>query len=179
MAVSSTTFAQRMDKINSGKTTSWTVPGQGLASLRDERSFLGKASKKVGKKMAKKSTQKRRNPLMYGVALAVGAVSVIAARWIDFTYLDTAMAFAADKGVDAASILGSVPTALSLAVVISIIAMFMLGLRSKQTVPLQAAGFMGAFVFEGDLVALAPEVYARFYPPSWIADMVANASLLT
>jgi hypothetical protein len=28
-------------------------------------------------------------------------------------------------------------------------------------------------------VALAPEVYARFYPQSWIPDMMANASLLT
>jgi len=175
MAVSSTTFAQRMDKINSGKTTSWTVPGQGLATTRDERSFLKKSSVK----MVKKSTQKKRNPLMFVLALAVGAVSVIAARWIDFTYLDTAMAFAADKGVDAASIIGSVPTALSLAVVISIVAMFMLGLRSKQTVPLQMAGFMGAFIFEGELVALAPEVYARFYPQSWIADMMASATLLT
>jgi hypothetical protein len=175
MAVSTTTFAQRMDKINSGKTTSWTVPGQGLADLRDEKRFL----KKSPIKMKKKSTQKKRNPLMYVAALAVGAVSVIAARWIDFTYLDTAMAFAADKGLDAAALIGNVPTALSLAVIISIIAMFMLGLRSKQTVPLQATGFLGALFFEADLVALAPDLYAQFYPPSWIADMVANASLLT
>lgn len=164
-----------MNKIQSGKTTSWTVPGQGLATVRDERSFY----KKSPRKMAKKSTQKKRNPLMFVLALAVGAVSVIAARWIDFTYLDTALAFAAEKGVDAGSLIGNVPTALSLAVILSVIAMFMLGLRSKQTVPLQAAGFIGAFVFEGDLVALAPEVYARFYPPSWIADMMASASLLT
>ena len=175
MAVSTTTFAQRMDKINSGKTTSWTVPGQGLATLKDENSFLRKSSVKT----VKKSTQKKRNPLMYVAALAVGAVSVIAARWIDFTYLDTAMAFAAEKGVDAAALIGNVPTALSLAVVISIVAMFMLGLRSKQTVPLQMAGFLGAVLFEGELVALAPEVYARFYPQSWIADMMASASLLT
>lgn len=175
MAVSSTTFADRMNKINSGNTTSWTVPGQGLATVSDERSFL----KKAPVKMLAKSTQKKRGPMMYLVALAVGAVSVIAARWIDFTYLDTAMAFASEKGVDAASLLSGVPTALSLAVVISIMAMFVLGLRSKQTVPLQMAGFMGAMMFEADLVKLAPEVYARFYPQSWITDMVASASLLT
>jgi hypothetical protein len=40
-------------------------------------------------------------------------------------------------------------------------------------------GFLGALLFEGDLVALAPEVYARFYPQSWIANMMASASLLT
>ena len=164
-----------MDKINAGKTTSWTVPGQGLADLRDERSFL----KKSPVKMKKKSTQKKRNPLMYVAALAVGAVSVIAARWIDFTYLDTAMAFAANNGLDAAALVGNVPTALALAVIISIIAMFMLGLGSKKTVPLQATGFIGAILFEPDLVALAPEVYAQFYPPSWIADMMASATLLT
>lgn len=175
MAVSSTTFAQRMDKIHSGKTTSWTVPGQGLASVKDERSFLSKS----GVKMRQKSTAKKRGPLMYIIALIVGAASVIAARWIDFTYLDKALAFAAEKGVDAASIIGSVPTSLSLAVIISLVAMFVLGLRSKQTVPLQAAGFMGALMFEGDLVALAPDVYARFYPQSWIADMMASATLLT
>ena len=175
MAVSSTTFAQRMDKINSGKTTCWTVPGQGLAELSDERSFL----KKSPIKMLKKSTQKRRNPLMYVAALIVGAVSVIAARWIDFTYFDTAMAFAAEKGVDAAAVLSGLPIALTLAVIISLFAMFVLGLGSKKTVPLQMAGFLGAMMFEADLVALAPTVYAKFYPPSWIADMVASASLLT
>ena len=174
MAVSTTTFAQRMDQINSGQTTSWTVPGQGLATTSDERSFLRKASIKV----AKKSTQKKRNPLTYVAALAVGAVSVIAARWIDFTYQDTAVAFAAEKGVDAAALIGNVPTALALAVIISIVAM-LLGPRSKQTVPLQMAGFIGAVLFEGELVALAPDVYAHFYPQSWIADMMATASLLT
>ncbi len=175
MAVSTTSFAQRMDKIKSGKTTSWTVPGSGLASFRDERSFLSKS----GVKTAQRSTHKRRNPLMLVVALGVGAVSVMAARWIDFNYLDDAMAFAAEKGVDAASIIGNVPTALSLAVIISIVAMFVLGLRSKATVPLQMAGFLGAVLFEADLVAFAPDIYARFYPQSWIADMMANATLLT
>ena len=38
---------------------------------------------------------------------------------------------------------------------------------------------MGAFIFEADMVALAPEVYAMFYPPSWVADMVASATLVT
>lgn len=175
MAISTTTFAERMNKINSGKTTAWTVPGQGLATLRDERSFLKKSSVK----MANRSTHKKRNPLMYLVALIVGAISVIAARWIDFTYLDTALAFASAKGVDAAALIGDVPTALSLAVLISVVAMFMLGLRSKQTVPLQMAGFVGALLFESELVALAPEIYARFYPQSWISDMVASATLLT
>lgn len=180
MAVSSTTFAQRMKTINAGQTTSWTVPGQGLATLSDERSFLKKSSVKTGKKStAKKASQKKRGPLMYIAALAVGAVSVIAARWIDFTYLDAALAFAADKGLDAASMIVGVPTSLGLAVVISLVAMFVLGLRSKQTVPLQAAGFGAAVLFEADLVALAPTVYAQFYPQSWIADMMASATLLT
>ncbi|AGI69047.1 hypothetical protein OAN307_c35740 [Octadecabacter antarcticus 307] len=175
MAVSSTTFAQRMDKIKSGKTTSWTVPGQGLASAGDERSFL----RKSGHKIAARSTHKRVNPFMFLLALVAGAVSVIAARWIDFTYLDTALAFAARKGVDGASIIGSVPTALSLAMVISIVAMFVLRLRSKQTAPLQMAGFVGAMLFEGDLVVLAPAVYAHFYPQWWIVDTMASALLLT
>ncbi len=179
MAVSSTTFAQRMDKINSGKTTSWTVPGSGLATSSDERSFLRKVGRKSGHKVAARSTQKKRHPLMFVLALAAGAASVIAARWIDFNYLDTAMAFAAEKGLNAASIIGDVPTALSLAVIISLIAMMVLGLRSKKAMSLQLAGFLGAMFFEGDLVKLAPEVYARFYPQSWITDMVASASLLT
>lgn len=175
MAVSKTTFAERMSKIESGKTTSWTVPGQGLADLKDERSFY----KKAGIKVARKSTQVRRNPLKYLLALLAGALSVIAARWIDFTYLETLLAFTADKGLDAASVISGIPTSLALAVVISLFAMFVLGLRSKQTVPLQATGFLGALMFEGDLVALAPDLYARFYPQSWITDMMASATLLT
>lgn len=175
MAVSSTTFAQRMETIKSGNTTSWTVPGQGLASAGDERSFL----RKSGHKIAARLTRKRVNPFMFLLALVAGAVSVIAARWINFIYLDTALAFAARKGVYGASIIGSIPIALSLAVVISIVAMFVLRLRSKQIVPLQIAGFLGAMLFEGDLVALAPAVYAHFYPQWWIVDMMANASLTT
>jgi len=117
--------------------------------------------------------------LKYLAAILVGATSVIAGRWIDFTYLDTALGFAAEKGMDAALMIANVPTALTLAVLISVIGMFVLGLRSKQTVPLQAAGFGGAFVFEAELVAMAPTLYARFYPQSWITEMVANATLLT
>lgn len=176
MAISSTTFTERMNKINSGQTTSWTVPGQGLADLRDERSF----QRKAGIKMRSRSThKKKRNPLIYVAALGVGAASVIAARWIDFTYLDMALAFAANQGINAAQVFANVPIALALAVLISVIAMFVLGLGSKKTVALQATGFLGALMFEGDLVALAPQLYAQFYPPSWIADMVATASLLT
>ena len=104
---------------------------------------------------------------------------MIAARWIDFTCLDTALAFAADKGLDVASLIGNVPKSLSVAVVISIVAMFVLGLRSKQTVPLQAIGFLAALFFEADLVALAHGVYAHFYQLHWIAYMMASASLLT
>ena len=174
MAVSSTTFAQRMKKINAGNTTSWTVPGEGLAEIRDERSFLSKANVK----MRAKSTQKKTGLLRYAVALLAGAVSVIVGRWLDFTFLDTALAFAAEKGVDAASVMADIPTSLVLAVVISGIAMLVLGLR-KSVIPVQVAGFMGAFLFEADLVALAPEVYAKFYPPAWEADMLASATLVT
>lgn len=174
MAVSTTTFAERMKKINSGKTTAWTVPGQGLAELRDERSFLSKANVK----MRQKSTQKKAGILLYLLALVSGAISVIAARWLDFTFLDTALAIAAEKGVDAASVAADIPTSLVLAITISGIAMLVLGLR-KSVLPVQTAGFMGAFLFEADLVALAPEVYAKFYPPTWVADMLASATLVT
>lgn len=174
MAVSSTTFAERMNRIESGKTTAWTVPGEGLASVRDERSFL----KKSGMKVAKRSTQSKRNPMIYLAAIASGAASVILARWLDFTFLDDAVAFAAEKGLDVASIVTQVPTSLALAIVLSLVAMMLLGLR-KSAIQVQTAGFMGAFLFEADLVALAPEVYAMFYPPAWVADMMANATLVT
>ncbi len=175
MAVSKTTFAERMDRINSGKTTSWTVPGEGLAEYRDQRSFLSKS--KV--KMAVKSNQARkRNPLIWVLAPVSGALSVIVARWLDFTFFDDLVAMASDAGVDMAAMLSNVPTALVLAVVLSLISMLVLGLR-KSAIHVQTAGFFGAFIFEADLVALAPDVYAMFYPPSWVADMMANATLVT
>lgn len=174
MAVSTTTFSERLNLIQSGKTTCWTVPGEGLADVRDERSFLRKS--KV--KRATRSTQKRTNPLVWLVAAVSGAVSVIVARWVDFTFLDTALAFASEKGVDAASMIGDIPTSLVLALLLSGMAMLILGLR-KSALHLQTAGFIGAFLFEADLVALAPELYAKFYPPSWVADMMASATLVT
>lgn len=174
MAVSKTSFAERMDRIHSGKTISWTVPGEGLASFRDERSFISKS----GVKMASRSVNARRNPLIYVLAIASGAASVIVARWLDFTFSDDALAFAAEKGVDAANYLTGVPTALVLAIALSLLAMLTLGLR-KSAMHVQTAGFMGAFIFEADMVALAPDVYAMFYPPSRVADMVANATLVT
>jgi hypothetical protein len=63
-------------------------------------------------------------------------------------------------------------------VVLSLTAMMVLGLR-KSAIHVQTAGFLGAFVFEAEFVALAPEVYAMFYPPSWVADMMASATLVT
>ena len=176
MAVSKTTFAERMDRIHSGKTTSWTVPGEGLADYKDERSFL----RKSGAKMRAKSTQQKAGLMLYALALLSGAISVIAARWLDFTFLDDAMAFATEKGVDAANLLSNVPvpTSLMLALVLSLITMIVLGLR-KSTLHVQTMGFIGAAVFEADLVALAPQVYARFYPETWVVDMIANASLVT
>jgi len=174
LAVSKTSFAERLDKINSGNTTSWTVPGQGLADVRDERRFLAKADVK----MRAKSTQKKASITLYGLALLSGAVSVIAARWLDFTFLDDALAFAADKGVDAASLIVDIPTSLVLAAVISLISMVILRLR-KTTLHVQTAGFMGAFLFEAELVALAPQVYGRFYPDAWVADMMSSATLVT
>ncbi len=174
MAISTTTFAERLDKINSGNTTSWTVPGEGLADVRDERRFLSRA----GIKMRQKSTQQKAGLMLYVVALVSGAASVISARWLDFTFLDDALAFASAKGLDLASMLAGVPTSLVLAVVLSLMAMMIFGLR-KSAIHVQTAGFMGAFLFEADLVALAPEVYAKFYPESWVIDMVANATLVT
>ena len=175
MAVSKTTFAERLDKINSGKTTAWTVPGQGLADTQDERRFLAKA----GMKKRVRSTQaKRGGLLLYASALLSGAVSVIVARWLDFTFLDDAMAFAAQKGVDLADLLTGVPTSLALAITLSLVSMLILGLR-KSAIHVQTAGFIGAFLFEADLVALAPDVYAKFYPEAWIVDMMANATLVT
>ena len=174
MAISTTTFAQRLDKINSGNTRAWTVPGEGLAEIRDERRFLSRA----GIKMRQKSTQQKASLMLYAVALISGAASVIGARWLDFRFLDDALAFANEKGVDAASMLSGVPTSFALAVVLSVVVMLILGLR-KSAIHVQTAGFLGAFLFEADLVALAPEVYAKFYPESWVVDMVANASLVT
>lgn len=175
MAISNTTFAQRMDKINAGKTTAWTVPGEGLASVRDERSFLSKA----GIKQRVRSTHARRNPLVYLMAMLAGAVSVIAARWIDFTYLDTALGFASEKGLDVYAYVADVPTSMVIAAVLSTILLMVLGIRNKAGMGLMGTGFVGAMVFEADLVRLAPDFYARFYPQSWIADMMAQATLLT
>lgn len=182
MAVSSTSFSERMDKINSGKTTSWTVPGEGLASVRDEQSFLRKcranAPKKTSAKPAKRSTQKRRNPLRYVVALVAGAVSVIAARWLDYTFGGQLAEFVNGYGLDLALVTGKVPMALAIAAILSLVAMLCLGLRGKAGLALQATGFLGALVFEPDLVALAPDIYAYLYPPDWISSMMAQASLL-
>ncbi|MEL6958756.1 MAG: hypothetical protein AAGL89_07390 [Pseudomonadota bacterium] len=175
MAVSTTTFAERLSKIDSGKTTSWTVPGQGLADFKDESRFL----KKAGVKQRTKPTGKSGfRPMLILMALLTGAASVIVARWLDFTFYDDVTAFAATKNIDLASMLAGVPTSLALAIVMSLTAMLVLGLR-KSALHVQTAGFMGAFIFEADMVALAPEVYAMFYPPSWVADMVANATLVT
>jgi len=174
MAVSKTTFAERLDKINSGNTTSWTVPGEGLAEVRDERRFLSKANVK----MRNKSTQKKTGVFLYALALVSGAASVIAARWLDFTFMDDALTFAASKGLDAGSLIAGVPTSLVLAVVISFLAMLILRLR-KTTIHVQTAGFIGAFLFEAELVALAPMFYSRIYPETWVTDMLASATLVT
>lgn len=174
MAISTTTFAERLSTINAGKSTSWTVPGGGLASVRDERSFLSKARRKL----VKRSTHTRRNPVLYILAAVTGAGIVIASRWLDYTYLDSLAGFASSYGVDIAVITQTVPASMMFVVLLSLVAMLVLRLRSKATLGLQAAGILAAMILEPELVAMAPEVYANFYPPDWINSMVAKASLL-
>lgn len=182
MAISSTSFSERMDRINSGRTTSWTVPGEGLATVRDEKSFLRKCRVKAPKmavgKPERRSTQKRRNPLRYVMALLAGAMSVIAARWLDYTYAGQVAEFVNGFGLDMMVMTEKVPMALAIAALLSLFAMGFLGLRGKSGLALQAMGFLGALVFEPDLVVLAPEFYAYLYPPDWISSMMAQASLL-
>jgi len=115
--------------------------------------------------------------MKYILALISGAASVVAARWLDFTYLETALAFSAEQGVDAANIVANVPTSLVLAFVISFLTMMFLGLR-KNALHVQSLSFMCAFLFEADLVALAPDLYAQFYPNTWVTDMLANATFV-
>lgn len=172
MAVSKTTFAQRMNRITSGNTTAWTVPGGGLASVRDERSFLRKAglNRRIGSKA------KRRNPLGYLVALSIGIGSVIAARWLEYTFTQP-FAELAVVNATLALILQQVPVAFLLAAVCGAVVLFGCGLRGRACLLVQATGFIGAMVFEPDLVALAPDFYAYLYPQDWIAMMVSQASL--
>lgn len=174
MAVSKTTFSQRMSKIESGQTTSWTVPGQGLAEVRDERRFLAKANLK----MLEKSTRKKVGLILYVCALVLGAVSVVAARWIDFRFLDSLVAYAALREIDLVPFLSTVPTAFVLALVLALLTLVALGFH-KSLVPLHAAGFLGATLYEAELVALAPALYAQLYPSTWVADMIASATLVT
>jgi len=174
MAVSKTTFAQRMAKIESGDTTSWTVPGQGLADTGDERRFLSKARVKT----CEKSTQKKVGVAAYLLALLSGALCVIAARWIDFRFLDLLVGAAAARDIDLVPFLSTVPTAFILALTLAVLTMVILGLR-KGAIPVHIAGFCGVLVFEADLVALAPDLYAMIYPPAWVVDMMASAVLVT
>jgi hypothetical protein len=59
--------------------------------------------------------------------------------------------------------------------VISIVAMFVLRLGSKQTVPYKWQETFRGVAVRGDLVALAPDL-RPLYPQSWIADMMASAT---
>jgi len=173
MAVSTTTFAQRMDKINSGKTTSWTVPGQGLATTSDERSFLGKSKVKT----LKRSTQKKTGPMMLVLLAVFGFISVFLGRWLDFMFTDGAIAMAADAGFDPTEYIPRDLTAPAYALLLGMIVTQINGLKGM-AVKTMTAGFAVALFAEGQFVQMAPDLFQMVYSPAQIALIMDSTNYL-
>lgn len=168
-----TIFEERLKRIESGYTTCWTVPGEGLAEIQDERRFLSRSAVR----MRAKSTQKRRFSPWFLLALPAGAISVIIGRWLVFAFQGDILRMAAQRGIDLSTAFISLPIALFLSALICMAASFAIG-QSRARIMLLLAGFFATLKFEPDLVALAPDIYATFYPSHWVADMAATASLV-
>lgn len=162
-------FSARLKRINSGKTAHWTVPGEGLASHRQEARIAQNAPGKTWKRAKAPG-----GILMLPIAILTGAVAVVAGRWLTFSYLGAD----GPLGVDLAEMAGPFVADIALAAALSVLFMLIFALTSKLRALLHLAAFGAVLFYEHELVRQVPDLYAMLYPPSWVAEMLAIPSVL-
>lgn len=163
-------FSKRINRINSGKTTHWTVPGGGLASHKQEGRIAS------GTRLStRKPSGVLKDLVMMPLAVVAGAVAVISGRWLSYAFLG------ADNPleVDLVELLGPMLADLAVPLVLALFIGLILGLTTVKRAAALIAGFVVLLFYEYELVRVAPEIYAAFYPPAWVSDMLSRPSVLT
>ncbi len=163
-------FAKRINRISSGKTTHWTVPGGGLASRKQEGRIA--SGTRLG---TRKPSGVLKDMAMMPLALVVGALAVVLGRWLRFAFLGAE----GPLEVDLAEFLDPVLADLAVPLVLALGVGLILGLNTLKRAAALTAGFVAVLYYEHELVRVAPDLYAAFYPPAWISDMLSRPSILT
>jgi len=163
-------FQARIGRITSGKTTAWTIPGEGLASLSEERHVIAGALRRRSTQ-ADGSTGLGVSTLM---ALPAGAVSVMAGRWLSFNEIGPEGRIP----VDLAAMTGDFLAGLVVPLMLALALVLVFSVRTWLRAGLFLAGFALVYLGEQDLARLMPEAYAMIYPPEMLADLHATPAFL-
>lgn len=159
MTAQTETFQARLTRINSGKTTSWTVPGAGIANTKSTASFRNVTKRKNAQARRPQRGLHRLLGLCFGVlagALGVGAVRFI--RWHYFGLSEEAMSADMLLAIDAVA-------AMAFAYVVS--GVFRFGGRA--TMLAQMVGVLAMLASMHNLVWLYPDPFQSAFGAEWVA----------
>lgn len=160
-------FGARLKRINAGKTTAWTVPGEGLATRGQEVRMAS------GTKLTARRAKKGGLFALFMAPLSA-ALAVVAGHWVAHTYLGP-------EGLvpqDYLELAGPFLSAHAVALVLSGLFILIFDLTTKLRLVLHLAVFATLLLNEHELVRLAPEIYSALYPADWVAEMSARPSQL-
>lgn len=162
-------FMNRLDRIKAGgeNTTQHIYVGP------VEEAAKGRPVEKKGKAKAAKLPSERgffSETAMIPVALAAGAVSVLAARVVSYRYLSEQSFYSAEfYGVSGAFI-----GVIVLALVIALMFRFVLKLTGQVRGRAEFAGLAGMALFEHMAILKAPQLFASLYSADYVAEVVAR-----
>lgn len=166
MASQHDSFHSRLDRIQRGKTSAWTVPGEGIAKPGQEHRI---AALNVQRRVVKKKNPLGRKPLiMLPLAFILGVAIVLFGDWVTMTWLTAD----GPVGLDPIEMFGPEAGRLTAAGVMS--ALTCMGLRlGGARFWVHAAGFAFAVVYTAEIVQFAPDLFAPHFPGWWMSDMLS------
>lgn len=166
MATQHDAFQERLDRIVRGKTSNWTVPGEGIAKPGQEHKI---AALNVHRKVVKKKNPLGPKPLiMLPLALILGIVVVLAGDWVTLTWLTAD----GPLGFDPVEAFGPEIGSLTAAAAMSAVLAFGLQLKGLRFW-VHIAGFAFAALYTAEIVQFAPALFEAYFPGAWMADMLS------
>lgn len=164
-------FAERLSRINKGGANTMGQVYVGPAddtdrSRRKRTKTRMKKSERVGKSKPKKAPSKL---IMWPVGLMVGLLAMLAARVLAFHFVVEGTLFGVELPEQMIGLGGQV----GLGLVLLYLLVNLVGLRGSAILA-GVAGFAVMVLYEPNLMAFYPEVFAQIYSPAHVSTTLAQ-----
>ncbi|KPP86951.1 MAG: hypothetical protein HLUCCA08_17610 [Rhodobacteraceae bacterium HLUCCA08] len=166
MASQHDSFHSRLDRINRGKTSAWTIPGEGIAKPGQEHRIA--ALNVQRRAVARKSPLGRAPLIMLPLALILGVAAVLLGEWLTLTYLTAD----GPLGLDPVEMFGPEFGRYAAAALVAALACIGLHLGGARFWA-HLAGFGFAVLYMPEIVQFAPDPFAEVFPRGWMSAMLS------